>query len=310
MLDVCGRSPSRAELGSLLAAEDPREAVHEQLDVCLDSEFWQGPGGVVEQLSYPKIRPRKPFERATVYRDDFRLFVYTQLDDHDARDLLRADYTVDYVDGDYVRAMGRQAVEQDRRAGLLTTTWFLSSNTMGQAIPRVTAAQAYRAYLGFDLSDPAGVFPVEGEPRDYDAKGVDDAECAVCHSTLDPLAYMFSRYRGSAEPSGRRARGYDPDRLLDYVEIDGPFVAQAPEQGALFGQPVRDLVAWGELASETDAFARTIALDYWALLVGHPPRPDELAEFERLWRRLGSEHAWRVEPMLHDLIDTEAYGVP
>jgi hypothetical protein len=85
---------------------------------------------------------------------------------------------------------------------MITTQWFLHSNTMVSALPRTTAAQAYRAYLGADISAMEGLIPVAGEPTDVDHKGVKQERCAGCHSTLDPLAYAFAKYEGA--PSGRR----------------------------------------------------------------------------------------------------------
>ena len=40
------------------------------------------------------------------------------------------------------------------------------------------------------------------------------------------------------------------------------------------------------------------------------PRPDEAAEFAELWGRFKTVHAYGVDRMLHDLVATEAYGVP
>ena len=97
---------------------------------------------------------------------------------------------------------------------------------------------------------------------------------------------------------------------LGFVDTDGAFVAQTPEEGVLFGQPVGDLVAWADVAANSDAFRRATVLDYWRLLVGEDPRPSEQLEFADLVEGLGSRHDWRIEPMLHDLIDTEAYGAP
>ena len=67
---------------------------------------------------------------------------------------------------------------------------------MFTSIPRTSAAQAYRAYLGYDISKMEGLQAVVDEPVDYDAKGVEAPDCAVCHRTLDPLTYPFSRYDG------------------------------------------------------------------------------------------------------------------
>jgi len=75
---------------------------------------------------------------------------------------------------------------------MLTTRWFLAKNTMLTPVPRTTAAQAYRAYLGYDIAKLEGLQPVAGEPVDYDRKRVTAEQCAVCHSTLDPLSYPFS----------------------------------------------------------------------------------------------------------------------
>jgi hypothetical protein len=83
-----------------------------------------------------------------------------------------------------------------------------------------------------------------------------------------------------------------------------------PEAGYLLGQPVANLVEWGEVAANSDAFARATVLDYWKLLMGGAPRPDESAEFDALWRAFMTDHAYGVDRMLHHLITTEAYGVP
>ncbi len=64
------------------------------------------------------------------------------------------------------------------------------------------------------------------------------------------------------------------------------------------------------MAANSDAFARAIVLDYWQVLMGEKPRPKEQAEFEKLWKNLKTTHQYGVERMLHELIDTEAYGVP
>ena len=40
------------------------------------------------------------------------------------------------------------------------------------------------------------------------------------------------------------------------------------------------------------------------------PRATEQAEFATLVADFGATHSYNVEAMLHDLIDTEAYGAP
>jgi len=210
---------------------------------------------------------------------------------------------------------------------MLTTRWFLAKNTMFTPVPRTTAAQAYRAYLGYDIAKMEGLQPVAGEPVDYDRKGVTAEPCAVCHSTLDPLSYPFSRYDGigggdeeeiSALDLEINADGtvngtfgnYASGRLERFVRQEGPQIVETPEAGLLFGQPVANLVEWAEVAANSEPFARKVVLDYWRLLVGEDPQPGDEAEFATLAQRLSSEHEYRVERMLADLIVTEAYGAP
>lgn len=260
------------------------------------------------------------------YEDDYNLFVWSQIDGHDARDLLTAQYFVSRSDGDGEtrpteydayessprdQVLSRpftaaQRVPVERRAGILTHRWFLLINTMFTAIPRTTAAQAYRSFLGLDLSRLEGLFPVDGEPVDYDAKSVQQAGCAQCHSTLDPLSYPFSRYEGL----GGGTLGYNPNRMERFVPSDGPLVTETPEAGSLLGEPVADLVEWGAVAANSDAFARATVLDHWTRVFGEAPRAGELESFNRLWERFRGELGYSVEAMLHALIDTEVYGVP
>lgn len=332
MLDFCGRSPTLNELTLLSSAADPWQTIHETLDYCVDQPFWLGKDGVLWNLANRKIRPSAAIKSGedggsvplADYYDDYNLFVYTQIDDHDAREVLTATYFVSRSDGDPityepftrspiedVSARGTsvaQLVDIDRRAGMLTSRWFLMVNTMFTAIPRTTAAQAYRAYLGLDIARMQGLMPVSDEPIDYDDKGVTQEACAVCHSTLDPLTYPFTRYEGLA--GGGIPATYSPNRLDRFAATDGPNTPDAPEAGVLLGEPVADLLAWAQVAANSDAFARNTALDYWSLLVGEPPGPATTDAFNALWQAFRNDHGYSVERMLHDLIDTEAYSVP
>jgi hypothetical protein len=141
----------------------------------------------------------------------------------------------------------------------------------------------------------------------------------LLRATLDPLTYPFSRYEGIGGGDGNGLVGlgngaypftYSPARLERFKSIDGENVTNAPEAGMLMGQPVANVVEWGRVASDSDAFVQNIVREYWTLLLGESPRPRDLAEFTLLWQDLRGQHAYRVERMLHDLIDTEAYGVP
>jgi hypothetical protein len=352
-LDFCGQSPTRGELEAVRASSDWQMLLEQKLASCLDSAFWQGKDGVLWNLANAKILPESSLKSGdgaaditlADYEDDYNLFVYINTDDRDVRDLLTAQYhAIRQPDGALVRVdrtpvediLAResednedvaQLVPQARRAGMLTTRWFLAKNTMFTPVPRTTAAQAYRAYLGYDIAKLEGLQPVAGEPVDYDRKGVTAEQCAVCHSTLDPLSYPFSRYDGIG--GGDEEEISDPDmeinadgtvngtfgnyasgRLERFVRQEGAQIVETPEAGLLFGQPVADLVEWAEVAANSEPFARKVVLDYWRLLIGEDPQPGDEAELETLVQRLSSEHGYRVERMLRDLIATEAYGAP
>ncbi len=337
-LDVCGHSPTRDAIAAFEAEDDRLAALHTALDACLETEWWRGKDGVVWNLANRKIAPLKSIKSGdgagdiplADYNDDYAFFVYTQTDDRDVRDVLTGRYYVSRTGGggaptvytpfnpaglDDFNNRGQtvgQLVFEPFRAGLLTHRWFLMSQIMFTALPRTAAAQAYRAFLGYDISRLEGLFPVEGEPQDYDDRGVTAPECARCHSTLDPLTYPFSRYEGIQGGTGsfRLPFRYNSTRLEAFTETDSPRIIETPEEGRLFGEPVADLIEWARVAADSEAFARATVLDYWKLMMGESPRPEEQAEFETLWRGLMTTHEYRVERMLHALIETEAYGVP
>ena len=346
LIDFCGRSPSFDELAAFraLAPEAQKTAVHARLDECLASEHWAGPNGVVWNMANDKIRPARSLKSGNTflgkpgdipladYTDDYLLFVYVNTGDRDVRDALLADYFVrKETDGSWTRFSNgplvefqsrgfglAQLVAPDRRAGMITARWFLMSNTMFTAVPRTTAAQAYRSYLGFDIARLEGLYSAANEPADYDRKDVERPACAVCHATLDPLTYPFTRYEGIGGGDGGGLVGlgddipfsYNENRLERFVGVDGARVADTPEAGMLFGEPVADLVAWAEVAANSEAFAQNVVREYWELLIGEAPRPAESAELRALWTDLMGVHEYQVERMLHALIDTEAYGVP
>lgn len=279
--------------------------------------------------------------RIADYNNDIALYVWAQVDGNDARAVLTADFYVlqDGLDFAVVPDIGPQsdlacgddsacpsnetcidgtcqcpgncveAVQTDRRRGLLTTRWNLLYNTMFTPIPRTTAAQAYRAFLGLDIAKQQGLDPVAGEPVDYDAKGVTAPACAVCHTTLDPLSYPFTTYTGFG-PGGRAI--YVEDRMtLPPIAGQAPNIAATPEAGVIFGQEVDDLRQWADVAADSEQFAQNAVSDYWTRLVGHAPQGDvEAAEFAALWTDLMGDRAYSIEAMLHDLVRTEAYGAP
>lgn len=340
-LDFCGWSPSLEEMRAFEKVADPDAAIELALDQCLDTEYWRGRDGVVWNMANAKIAPIQAVKSGegegpiplADYLDDYNFFVYVNTDDRDVRDLLTGDYYVSREDpsigvpttvyksfktdrrllGDFETA--QLVTVPSQRAGMLTHRWFLMSMIMFTSVPRTAAAQAYRAYLGKDISRLEGLVPIEGEPVDYDDKGVQAEECAVCHSTLDPLTYPFSTYEGIGGGDGDffddfTPFSYSPGRVERFVTVDGPGVADTPEQGYILGQPVENLAEWAEVAAESDEFLQKVTFDYWELLIGEAPRASEQEQYNQLWRDLREKNDYRVEAMLHDLIKTEAYGVP
>ena len=328
-LDFCGRSPSWNEFKAFENASDKKAVLHSTLDTCLDSEYWMGGDGKLWEIAHSKIRPNATLKSGinsgpvalADYDYSYGIWVYSQIDNHDAREVLTAQYLVEfrtnptrYERVDNVTRRAAQSfdysfepehVPAERRAGVLTTRWYLTINTMFTALPRTTAAQTMRAFLGMDISRLEGIFPVANEPVDYDRKGVAAPDCAVCHSTLDPLAYVFKNYHGLTEPEGT----YDPNRIGNSFSFLSDIITNMPEEGVIFGQNVRNLQEWVQIAANSDAFASNLVADYWNLLISTTPTQDDPV-FTRLWQDLKNKHNYGVERMLHDLIDTEAYGAP
>jgi hypothetical protein len=358
-MDFCGRSATIDERASFARAAYRKGVMHAALQTCLQTEFWRGRDGAVWNLGGAKIRPNASLKAGPNagsvplgdYDDDFALFTYTHLDDHDVREVLTADYYVDAPTAaaptvytkvqltpkeDLERRPGfstYQALEKDQRAGLVATRWFRAVNTMFSAVPRTTAAQAYRAFLGFDIALQQGLQEgVAAEPADYDNKGVRAAGCINCHRTLDPLSYPFSRYEGldldpnllrllagmnmpGGMPGGMMPQipvlpQYIPNRMERFIESDGERVLDVPEAGTILGKPVKNIVEWASVAANSSAFAQKVVLDYWRLLFGEDPRAADAPELIRLAEALTGPDGYRVEKMLHRLIDTEAYGAP
>jgi hypothetical protein len=121
------------------------------------------------------------------------------------------------------------------------------------------------------------------------------------------MSYPFSRYWGIA---GDNTGVYDPRRNRRFDASEGSQLRALPEAGALFGEPVANLVEWARKAADSEAFARATVADYWRHFVGHDPTPAERGEFDALVAAFPTEHAYSVERLLHALIRTEAYGVP
>ena len=323
-LDLCARSPSWSDLTAFRALDDDARlvAIDELVTSCLKSEAWLGKAGTLRRIAHAKIRPLAALKSGEGagdiplgdYEDDYVLFTYVMSGDRDARDLLLANYFVVMTNDNPIQfRIENNRVDQNtspaERAGMLTTRWFLLINTMFTPIPRTTAAQAYRAYLGLDIAKSEGLIePIGNELIDYDDKGITEAACATCHRTLDPLSYPFSRYEGIR---GQATGSYVSYRLDSFGADQGSRLGETPEEGAIFGQPVRDLIEWSQVAANSDEFAQSITMDLWTYLIGHKPSTDlEKEDFQALWTGFRQEDNYRVERLIQRMIDTHSYGRP
>jgi Protein of unknown function (DUF1588) len=320
-LDFCGKSPTFEEIAAFDALPSETEKktfIDTELDRCLATEFWLGKNGQLWRLAHTKVRPVGSLKQGEDlgqiplgdYYDDYALFAYSQILDHDAREVLTGDYYVQRMKNptSYVKVANRtnQKVPVERRAGVATTQWTLSYFVMFTALPRNAASQIYRSYLGLDIAKQEGLFSVPSEPRDFDNKGVASPACAVCHATLDPLSYAFRNYNGLGLPRAT----YLPDRIETRFADQGPNITQIPEAGFIFNQPVANLKEWAAVAANSDAFAISSVTDYWKFLFGRLPIASEQQEFVQIWKKFKTTHNWRVQKMLHDVVKSEAYGVP
>jgi len=326
----CGRSPTYDELSELREAdeESARERLHTQLSQCLQSDYWRKQQ--LPRLADKRIRPMSAVGADTKvmfgplrlvvgdYFFDYRLWRYILTDDRDMRDLLLAQYHVnETADGKLERVegvlqkpdrgaiAGGQPLVPERRAGMITTQWFLVINTMFSALPRTTAAHAYRSYLGADISRSEGLMPVAGEPTDIDKKGVDKPRCASCHSTLDPLSYAFANYEGIMFAASLGFGAYTPTRAATRI----PGFTEDAQQPVLFGEKVESLTEWAKLASESDQFKRNMAEMFFLHALGRKPGPHDHDEFVALWQAL-PEDDYSANKLIHRLVDTTSFGAP
>jgi hypothetical protein len=328
----CGRSPSYAEMQAFTKA--PADAatlktrLHAALGKCLSGAAWTRE--ILPRLADKRIRPlyaAGPDSDVLIsgslrlvigdYNYDYRLWRYVLTGDRDARELLTAQYHVDeQADGTLVKVEGTiapnlpnaltsgQPLAVEHRAGLITTQWFLSINTMFSALPRTSAAHAYRSYLGADISMSEGLRPVAGEPLDIDEKGVAQERCAVCHSTLDPLSYAFAEYDGLGD-NPQLYGTFRPERPAEMI----PGWSPEAQQSVLLGQEVSSVVEWARVAVESDEFKRNLADIFFWHALGRSATGKEQEEFAALWQALPAD-GYSANKLIHRLVDTDAFGRP
>lgn len=349
-LSVCGAPPDFEDL-TAFRAMSPSEKDNELsdlLDDCMQTNAWRGKDGVVWEIGHYKIRPIGNLKLgedqgqipAVDYYADYNLFVYTQIDGHDARDVLLADYAVKrsvsgslttYTPQTPSRLTDGIVMQPERRVGLLTSFWNLSVYLNYTGIARVLVAQAFNAFLGVNLALMQGLEPGPQSVtkfRDYDGKGVTRPECAVCHTTVDPLAYPFRNYNGLTGTTNILGGQNAPllqdvknlgteDNLtplsyalprLEFLNQRFPGIQEMPEAGYILGQRVTNLKEWATVLVNSDQFAANTVRDYWRAVLGHNPSESEQDEFRTLWSRFKNVHSFSVDAMMHDLIKTNAFG--
>ncbi len=306
----CGKSPSYEEMQAYDAAADPAQHLQDALATCLSSSFWREEA--LHRMADKRVRPLAAVGTGAEsvipladYAWDYRLFSHVMSDGRDVRDLLLADYHVDesgqevtgpIIDGDF-----GQPLEPQYRAGMITTQWFLMIHTMFSELPRTTAAQAYRAYLGQDIARSEGLLPVAGEPIDVDNKGVAQEVCARCHSTLDPLAYAFAYYDGI---NGGDTGTFKPGRPgWNANSVNAAFM-DVP----LSNIDAEGVVGWAHEAAQSDAFRRTVTqmvMEHALTELGPYEERDLLELYPTL---VDDGHS--ADALISRFVETDAFGVP
>jgi hypothetical protein len=341
MVAYCGRSPSYEENLAFADAADPYAVLHSQLDQCLSSLYWRDDAvkhmadAAIRAIDFGTSWKwdYRLFQYVMTGDRDMRdlLLADYHVQELDG-ELAKIEGAIPHVSelcdplnpacGPHQKCVtlslkkngktvledhcvyndGGQSLVPERRAGMITTYWFHFYNTMFAKLPRQTAAQFYRAYMGFNIAKLEGLLGVSGEPKDYDYKGVAQAECAQCHTTLDPLAYPFAYYNGIL---GGATSEYDPNRPVNL----GLWGATVNPQGVFMHNNVVDLMELAKMAAQSDQFKRQVTLFFYRHAIGHDPRPEDSQEFTQLWQSL-PENGYSPNKLNHQMIDLLAFGVP
>jgi hypothetical protein len=322
----CGEPASFDDVTAFSALDENAQGTELQtiLASCLDSDYWKNEA--LHRIFDAAIRPQYAvsydpnlqFPLAD-YRYDYRLASHIMREEN-IKALLSADYHIEedesITEGTFnipsstsAGQLGQQ-LQTDKRAGMITTTWFLMINSMFSKIPRIAAAQAYRTYLGLDVALSKGLLPTDGEPLDIDELGIASPPCATCHNTLDPISYPFAYYNGiggglgefNANRPEQKMPGTDFDNVTQSVLLDVPLTGtKAPKDVGLLG--------WAEVARSSEHFKRNMVQQLFEHATDRPLNTLDHDEFFSLVDNF-DEQDYQVNALLSDIVQTDAFGRP
>lgn len=337
----CGASPSYEEMQALADADDTRAAVHTKLEECVATSFWRDTA--LPRIADTKIRP---IDRFVFWDWDYRLWRWGNLDHHDARELLTAQYHVREIE-----------------PGVLTRADTLPNQQCTTTAPGATECQSDQTCncpkQGGECTAPGVcVFDFGGQPCQTDKRAgmlttqwfhfsntmfsalprTTAAQAMRSFLDLDPAA-QEGLVHVDDEPKDvdeKNVTGYTCRQchmavdtaayaFAEYQGIGGggastfnenrPFILDlwtpsTRPQAYFLDQPVSDLVEWAQVAANSDYFARQQASTFFQYAVGREPEPNEEATLDAIWRAYKEEDAYSTQSMLHRIIDTDAFGCP
>ena len=232
------------------SAQPEENAYIAQYGQGLELETIEHPGGsVIESVEVPKLHAFKPMEstrRSRQRRDDqeeLEFFYYNE----DAEDI--------------------------PRSGLLTSQIYLNRYpTTDTNLNRHRAWSYFLNFLGVDilaLADFRGD-PAEAE-LNSDQPTIDDANCNVCHTVMDPIAGLFQDFGddgrwqpNAAWPTRKQPNMFPPGSSIVGPKPNTPFTEAMAQQLA----PIQWL---GEQTVQDARFAPRMVRHAFVQLTGHEP---------------------------------------
>jgi len=193
------------------------------------------------------------------------------------------------------------ALDAVERPGVLTRLGFLatySSDT--QTSPTRRGGFLARQILGLDLSPPPDHTDIGGDREEFETNRAfvealtAPAECAACHTSMDPFVFVLEAYDSIGRHQTREADTDAPIDTLAEVSVDGASVTVAG--------PAELMALIGASQDAQRKYVRT----WIAHTFGRPPNVlDECVE-QSLSQRL-TEDDYTVLDLLIDLTQTEAF---